>query len=379
MAALEAADADRPWRCDGGGSCQLELLRRERLEVVKQQVLSQLGLQAAPAPGRRRRLAAQFLGRVIDDRQLVGLRNRRALHGPADGAQPQAVWMLARQSPLADLSTMRGSPLAAETLYFELPRDLSGQNLATARLLFRDAGELQYLARADSATYVNIYKVVPQGLSYQLEEVGTETVRLRVAGARLVPADAQLVSVDVTELVYDWLRRPGTNYGLVVRTRDRHGAGRGALLAGLDDRQKAPMLEVHMEEVAAKKRPRWRRRRRAPPVRYCDQSGLETACCLYELVVDFHEFAWDWIIAPVRYRANFCRGDCPAVYMQKYAHTHIAQQLGGSVGPCCSPRQLAPLWMLYWDNKNNINLTTLMTDYIYYNYNMLRCPCTVGC
>ncbi|KAF0305029.1 hypothetical protein FJT64_023268 [Amphibalanus amphitrite] len=97
LAALEAADADRPWRCDGGGSCQLELLRRERLEVVKQQVLSQLGLQAAPAPGRRRRLAAQFLGRVIDDRQLVGLRNRRALHGPADGAQPQAVWMLARQ------------------------------------------------------------------------------------------------------------------------------------------------------------------------------------------------------------------------------------------------------------------------------------------
>ena len=67
-------------------------------------------------------------------------------------------------------------------------------------------------------------QVVPQGLSYQLEEFTTETVRPR-------SAHDQFVSVAVTELVYDWLRRPGTNFGLVVRTRDRHGAGRGSVFS----------------------------------------------------------------------------------------------------------------------------------------------------
>ena len=125
--------------------------------------------------------------------------------------------------------------------------------------------------------------------------------------------------------------------------------------------QKTPMLEVHIDKTPAKRR-RWRRRSRGPPIRYCDPSGREKNCCLYKLMVDFHEFSWDWIIAPVRYHANYCRGDCPAVYLQKYPHTHIAQQLGGSVGPCCSPRQLTPLWMLYWDSKSNIKYVHWLND-----------------
>ena len=113
--------------------------------------------------------------------------------------------------------------------------------------------------------------------------------------------------------------------------------------------QEIPLLEVRLEQTPAKARRR--RRRHAPPIHYCDPSGKEKRCCLYKMIVDFHEFSWDWIIAPVRYSANYCRGECPALYLQKYAHTHIAQQVGGSVGPCCSPRQLTSLWMIYWDDN----------------------------
>ena len=113
LAALDAADANvssAAAPADGwcaGDDCELELLRRERLEVVKQKVLSELGLEAAPQ-GRGRRLAAEFLDRVVSEQKLVNMRNRRELKPPADDAERQAVWMLAKQCECRQ--TVTGSP-----------------------------------------------------------------------------------------------------------------------------------------------------------------------------------------------------------------------------------------------------------------------------
>jgi hypothetical protein len=88
----------------------------------------------------------------------------------------------------------------------------------------------------------------------------------------------------------------------------------------------------------------------------CEDTSTETRCCRYPLTVDFEEFGWDWIIAPKRYVANYCSGECPFVFMQKYPHTHLIQQANppGMTGPCCAPRKLSGISMLYFDDNYNI-------------------------
>ena len=88
----------------------------------------------------------------------------------------------------------------------------------------------------------------------------------------------------------------------------------------------------------------------------CEESSSEVRCCRYPLTVDFEEFGWDWIIAPKRYEANYCSGECPYVFMQKYPHTHLVQQASpvGSTGPCCTPRKMSAISMLYFDENRNI-------------------------
>ena len=94
----------------------------------------------------------------------------------------------------------------------------------------------------------------------------------------------------------------------------------------------------------------------------CDNDSTEKRCCRYKLEVDFEQFAWDWIIAPKRYQAYFCSGDCDFTFMQKYPHSHVLQQVvgtGGVGGPCCAPVKFSPISMLYFDDHNNIVYGTL--------------------
>lgn len=88
----------------------------------------------------------------------------------------------------------------------------------------------------------------------------------------------------------------------------------------------------------------------------CTETSLETRCCRYPFVVNFEEFGWDWIIAPKQYDANYCSGECPYSFLQKYPHTHIvhlsAPQRSG--GPCCGPRKMSGISMLYFDHDLNI-------------------------
>ena len=66
---------------------------------------------------------------------------------------------LSAPAPLAGHSPMRGSPLAAETLYFDLPRDLTSHNLGSARLLLRPGDQDGPLTYTHTVTFVNVYKV----------------------------------------------------------------------------------------------------------------------------------------------------------------------------------------------------------------------------
>jgi len=96
----------------------------------------------------------------------------------------------------------------------------------------------------------------------------------------------------------------------------------------------------------------------------CDDASNERRCCRYPLVVDFDQFGWDWVIVPRRYSAYYCSGECPFLYMQTGPSAHLRQQQqsptavrpgpGASGGPCCSPRRVSSISMLYYDKYANI-------------------------
>lgn len=110
-----------------------------------------------------------------------------------------------------------------------------------------------------------------------------------------------------------------------------------------------PFIEIKVEKQ------KHRRSRRMIGLN-CEENADEVRCCRYPLTVDFEEFGWDWIIAPKRYEANYCSGECPYVFLQKYPHTHLVQQANpqGSAGPCCAPRKMSSISMLYFDADFNI-------------------------
>lgn len=88
----------------------------------------------------------------------------------------------------------------------------------------------------------------------------------------------------------------------------------------------------------------------------CDEESSETRCCRYPLTVDFEAFGWDWIIAPKRYKANYCSGECEYMHLQKYPHTHLVNKANprGTTGPCCTPTKMSPINMLYFNRKEQI-------------------------
>lgn len=87
----------------------------------------------------------------------------------------------------------------------------------------------------------------------------------------------------------------------------------------------------------------------------CDENSTETRCCRYPLVIDFDEMGWNWIIAPRKYEANYCSGECSASLSQ-HTHSHLVNQATfGRNNLCCIPRKMSSISMLYYDENYNIN------------------------
>jgi len=104
----------------------------------------------------------------------------------------------------------------------------------------------------------------------------------------------------------------------------------------------------------------------------CSEGSADRHCCRYPLTVDFDAFNWDWVIVPKRYSAFYCSGECPYMFVQQFGHAHLTQlsRREGTGGPCCSPRKVSAISMLYYDEHMNIiygRLPGMVVD---------RCGCT---
>lgn len=163
--------------------------------------------------------------------------------------------------------------------------------------------------------------------------------------------EGEWVSLNVTGLVVDWYKNSKNNLGILIdATPNSDHTSPVILPAHASDKldEWVPFLEVHTRK--AKKR----RTRRMIGLT-CAEDSTEPRCCRYPLKVDFEAFGWDWIIAPKSYEANFCSGECQHMFLPKYAHTQLVRYTNITMGgPCCAPRKMSHISMLYFDNDLNI-------------------------
>ncbi|KHJ96020.1 transforming growth factor beta like domain protein [Oesophagostomum dentatum] len=105
------------------------------------------------------------------------------------------------------------------------------------------------------------------------------------------------------------------------------------------------------------------RRKRSPSV--CMPEDQEPGCCLYDLTVDFQQMGWKFIIAPHKYNAYMCRGDCTLnhAHVARAGHTKVAktgiitrQEATGNQGMCCHPAEYDAVRMIYMNADNQVTM-----------------------
>ncbi|CAL8094213.1 unnamed protein product [Calicophoron daubneyi] len=91
-------------------------------------------------------------------------------------------------------------------------------------------------------------------------------------------------------------------------------------------------------------------------------------CSRRSMMVDFAQLGWNqWIISPTRYDAHMCVGKCPfplgqAFYPTNHAvvqmlmHQLSSQNQPPIARPCCVPKKLSPLNVLYYDEQSRVVL-----------------------
>ncbi|XP_037294879.1 growth/differentiation factor 8, partial [Manduca sexta] len=164
------------------------------------------------------------------------------------------------------------------------------------------------------------------------------------------------LKANVTTMVAEFCRLPRENLAIVVRVQDSRNRMSLVVPHPSSESNNAlmPYIEVSLKDNSHK-------RTRRTVGMDCTENSKEIRCCRYPLVVNFEEFGWDWIIAPKVYNANYCSGECPYSFLQKYPHTHLVHLAApqGSGGPCCAPRRMSSITMLYFDHDYNIIYGTI--------------------
>ncbi|XP_065567265.1 growth/differentiation factor 8-like isoform X2 [Artemia franciscana] len=308
-----------------------EELRRRNLEVIKDQILSKLGLTTTPNMTGRKPPRIPPIHKLMD---MYGMQGDEPAN-PGVFYDDEIDDFHARTEKIIVIAQPTTSKSLRGILKFKFSEKASQSDVRNAYL---------WLHLRPSSTmpsgpvWIEIYQVLravegESPVSKRAKEIKVDLLH-----------HGGWISVDVREIVSTWFRNPNTNHGIFVKTSD----GNHLVITDEMDSSTTPTIEVNLKPG----KPRHKRTIGLS----CDENSEETRCCKFPLTVDFDELGWDWIIAPKRYEANFCAGECPLAFLQKFPHSHIVQQANppGTSGLCCAPRKLSSITMLYFDNDFNI-------------------------
>nr|WCO04948.1 myostatin [Channa maculata]WCO04949.1 myostatin [Channa maculata] len=318
-------------------TCEVrEHIKTMRLNAIKSQILSKLRMKEAPNISREvvKQLLpkAPPLQQLLDQYDVLGDDNKAAVTEEDDEhATTETIMMMATEPE----STVQvdGEPRCC--LFSTTPK-FQASRVVRAQLWV-------YLRPADDATtvFLQISRLTPV-------TDGSRHIRIRSLKIDVNAGVSSWQSIDVKQVLTVWLRQPETNWGIEINAFDSRGNDLAVTSAEPGEEGLLPFMEVKISESP--------KRTTRDAGLDCDENSPESRCCRYPLTVDFERFGWDWIIAPKRYKANYCSGECENLHLQKYPHTHLVNKANprGTAGPCCTPTKMSPINMLYFNRKEQI-------------------------
>ncbi|XP_038044317.1 growth/differentiation factor 8-like [Patiria miniata] len=346
---------ERAARC---GACEMRDHQKAlRIESIKEQILRKLNLKSVPN-------ITMPLPKIPPLQQLMGGQDSdmSAMQGDAPGHEQFRMPHMNDydSTPHYGATTKRIFTFAKPTppelhledptiCFFDVQDKTDGYVVSKATLYFyvQPAKLLQTTVHLMSVSRVVMMKG-GRGM-IKLDTVREEKI---VLSSR----HGEWQSVELTDVVTEWIDSPGTNNGLKIELYD--DGGNSVVVTGLtdDEETKKPFLQLRLHDA------RRRRSRRAAGL-ICMENQPAERCCRYPLRVVFADFQWDWILMPKAYEANYCSGLCPRMRLQQYTHTKIMSMVNpppeGYMGPCCSASDMSPLTVLYFDDNADIKYSLL--------------------
>ncbi|KAL2081519.1 hypothetical protein ACEWY4_023372 [Coilia grayii] len=306
-----------------------------RLQAIKSQILSKLRLKQAPNISRdvvKQLLPkAPPLQQLLDQYDVLGDDNRDGIvEDDDDHATTETIMTMATEpDPIVQVDRR------PKCCFFSFNPKIQPSRIVKAQLWvhLRPSDE-------DTTVFLQISRLMPV----------TDGNRHRIRSLKIdVKAGTKSwQSIDVKQVLTVWLKQPETNWGIEINAYDAMGTDLAITSAEQGEEGLQPFMEVKISEGP--------KRSRRDSGLDCDENSPESRCCRYPLTVDFEDFGWDWIIAPKRYKANYCSGECEYMHLQKYPHTHLVNKANprGTAGPCCTPTKMSPINMLYFNRKEQI-------------------------
>nr|AEN75195.1 myostatin [Labeo calbasu] len=310
-----------------------------RLHAIKSQILSKLRLKQAPNISRdvvKQLLPkAPPLQQLLDQYDVLGDDSKDgAMEEDDEHATTETIMTMAteRKDPDPIVQVDR----KPKCCFFSFSPKIQANRIVRAQLWV-------HLRPAEEATtvFLQISRLMPV-------TDGGRHIRIRSLKIDMNAGVTSWQSIDVKQVLTVWLRQPETNWGIEINAYDAKGNDLAVTSAEPGEDGLLPFMEVKISEGP--------KRIRRDSGLDCDENSSESRCCRYPLTVDFEDFGWDWIIAPKRYKANYCSGECDYMHLQKYPHTHLVNKANprGTAGPCCTPTKMSPINMLYFNGKEQI-------------------------
>ncbi|XP_073329702.1 growth/differentiation factor 8 [Pagrus major] len=318
-------------------TCEVrQQIKTMRLNAIKSQILSKLRMKEAPNISRD--IVKQLLPKapplqqLLDQYDVLGDDNRDVVMEEDDEhAITETIMMMATEPE--SVVQVDGEPRCC---FFSFTQKIQANRIVRAQLWV-------HLRASDEATtvFLQISRLMPV-------TDGNGHIHIRSLKIDVNAGVGSWQSIDVKQVLSVWLRQPETNWGIQINAFDSRGNDLAVTSAEPGEDGLQPFMEVKISEGP--------KRVRRDSGLDCDENSPESRCCRYPLTVDFEDFGWDWIIAPKRYKANYCSGECEYMHLQKYPHTHLVNKANprGSAGPCCTPTKMSPINMLYFNRKEQI-------------------------
>nr|CAD2166863.1 unnamed protein product [Meloidogyne enterolobii] len=87
----------------------------------------------------------------------------------------------------------------------------------------------------------------------------------------------------------------------------------------------------------------------------CKPGSNNTKCCLYDLVIDFEKIGWGFVIAPKRYNAYVCSGECARMANSpSMGRFQAAAAAKIDHFQCCHPKEYNGITILFVQENNNV-------------------------